>query len=101
MLVGGGEITEMPGSIRPSGIRVAVARVSGIALAMALLIAVGYGIVSGQLNPVQGSAAAFGRGSIQAIGNVLYTDYLLPFELTSVLLLVGMIGAVVLARPPD
>ncbi len=38
------------------------------------------------------------RGSVQAIGTVLYTDYLLPFELTSVLLLVGMIGAVVLAR---
>jgi NADH:ubiquinone oxidoreductase subunit 6 (subunit J) len=29
---------------------------------------------------------------------VLYTDYLLPFELASVLLLVAMIGAVVLAR---
>ena len=35
---------------------------------------------------------------MQAIGQALYTDYLLPFELTSVLLLVGMIGAVVLAR---
>jgi NADH-quinone oxidoreductase subunit J len=40
-------------------------------------------------------------GTVQAIGAVLYTDYLLPFELASVLLLVGMIGAVVLARPPE
>ena len=36
-----------------------------------------------------------------ALGRMLFTDYLLPFELTSVLLLVGMIGAVVLARPPE
>jgi NADH-quinone oxidoreductase subunit J len=32
------------------------------------------------------------------IGQVLFSKYLLPFELTSLLLLVGMIGAVVLTR---
>ena len=32
------------------------------------------------------------------IGKVLFSRYLLPFELTSLLLLVGMIGAVVLVR---
>ncbi len=32
------------------------------------------------------------------IGKVLFSKYLLPFELTSLLLLVGMIGAVVLTR---
>ncbi len=45
--------------------------------------------------------AAFGQGSVEAIGAALYTDYLLPFEMTSVLLLVGMVGAVVLARRDD
>jgi len=29
---------------------------------------------------------------------VLFTDFLLPFELASLLLLVGIVGAVVLAR---
>jgi len=53
------------------------------------------------LNPIQSDAATFGQGSVQAIGSVLYTDYLLPFELASILLLVGMIGAVVLARPAE
>jgi len=33
-----------------------------------------------------------------AIGNNLLTKYLLPFEVLSVLLLVGLIGAVVVAR---
>lgn len=41
-----------------------------------------------------------GFGSVQAIGEALFTQYLLPFELASVLLLVAMIGAVVLARKP-
>jgi NAD(P)H-quinone oxidoreductase subunit 6 len=37
-------------------------------------------------------------GSIVAIGKHFFTDFLLPFELASVLLLVALIGAVVLAR---
>ena len=34
----------------------------------------------------------------QAVGRLLYTRYLLPFEVTSVLLLVALLGAVVLAK---
>ena len=37
-------------------------------------------------------------GNMQAVGMELYRRYLLPFEIVSVLLLVAMIGAVVLAR---
>jgi NADH-quinone oxidoreductase subunit J len=37
-------------------------------------------------------------GGPQAVGLELYRNYLLPFELTSFLLLVAMIGAVVLTR---
>jgi len=37
-------------------------------------------------------------GNIEAVGTELYTRYLLPFEVASVLLLVAMVGAVVLAR---
>lgn len=36
--------------------------------------------------------------SPQALGSVLFSRYLLPFELTSLLLLAAMLGAVVLAR---
>lgn len=38
--------------------------------------------------------------SVGTIGTALLTDYLVPFELASVLLLVVMIGAAYLARPP-
>jgi NADH-quinone oxidoreductase subunit J len=38
-----------------------------------------------------------GGGNLQAVGMALYRDYLLPFEVASILLLVAMVGAVVLA----
>ncbi|MDH5406361.1 MAG: NADH-quinone oxidoreductase subunit J [Candidatus Aminicenantes bacterium] len=37
-------------------------------------------------------------GNTQAFASVLFTDYLYPFEIISVLLLAGIIGAVVLAK---
>ena len=37
-------------------------------------------------------------GSVEAIGRLLFTDYLFPFELTSVLLLAAMVGVMLLAR---
>jgi len=73
-------------------------RITALVLAVLLLAGIGYGLITGQLSAVQGNATVFGQGSVEAIGGALYGDYLLPFELTSVLLLVGMIGAVVLAR---
>jgi NADH-quinone oxidoreductase subunit J len=39
------------------------------------------------------------EGNLQAVGALLYTEYILPFEVVSVLLLVAMIGAIVLGRP--
>ena len=41
---------------------------------------------------------AIGEEATIRIGEHLFTDYLLPFELASVLLLMAMIGAIVLAR---
>jgi NADH-quinone oxidoreductase subunit J len=39
-------------------------------------------------------------GSPRTIGWLLFHDYLLPFEITSVLVLIAIMGAVVLASPP-
>lgn len=38
------------------------------------------------------------EGNIMTIGKVLFTKYLLPFEIASVILLVAIVGAVVLAK---
>jgi NADH-quinone oxidoreductase subunit J len=37
-------------------------------------------------------------GTAQAIGTLLFTKYLLPFEITSILILIALLGAVVLGR---
>ena len=37
-------------------------------------------------------------GMVDRLGMVLYTDYLLPFELASVLFLIAMVGAVMLGK---
>ena len=41
------------------------------------------------------------HGTTQEIGRLLFRDYLLPFEVTSVLVLIGIMGAVVLAKRED
>jgi len=37
-------------------------------------------------------------GTVEAIGNALYTEYLLPFELTAILLTAAVVGALVIAQ---
>ena len=41
------------------------------------------------------------RVPIEALGGTLFTDWLLPFEIASVLLLVALIGAIIIARARD
>lgn len=42
-----------------------------------------------------------GLDSTKMIGKVLFSDFLLPFELVSVVLIVGIVGAVVLGKSKD
>jgi NADH-quinone oxidoreductase subunit J len=42
--------------------------------------------------------AAAGFGEIQGVGALLFSAYVLPFELISVLLLIAVIGAVILSK---
>jgi len=49
--------------------------------------------------PSMPAAEAFPvAGNTEQVGWLLYTSYLVPFEVASMLLLVAMIGAIVLAR---
>jgi NADH-quinone oxidoreductase subunit J len=66
-----------------------------IVLGVILLAEAGYVLFSRvAASPVAGSSAEI--GSPQNIAVALFTTYLLPFEITSFLLLVALIGAVVL-----
>jgi NADH-quinone oxidoreductase subunit J len=63
--------------------------VVGFALAGAMLAEISAILVYSAARPVVAVAAA---------PELLYTDYLVPFELASMLLLVAMVGAILLAR---
>ncbi|MCI4458305.1 MAG: NADH-quinone oxidoreductase subunit J [Thermocrinis sp.] len=54
---------------------------------------------------LKGSFAVSGRvireGNIQSVGKTLFTNYLFPFEVASVILLTAMIGAILLGRKEE
>src|SRR5437870_9489398 len=62
----------------------------------ALLLAQVLVILVGNRGPTPVGSPA--PGGVEAIGRLLFTDYLFPFELTSVLLLAAMVGVLLLAR---
>jgi len=69
----------------------------GFGVLLAVILAVELGVaLAGAREP--GPFAAAAVSSVQAIGRSLFTEYGFPFEVTSVLILVAMVGAVVLAR---
>jgi NADH-quinone oxidoreductase subunit J len=73
----------------------------GFALAVVILVEVGLISARGYISPAAASAGAQSlpvTGNTQEVGWLLYTSYLIPFEVASMLLLVAMIGAIVLAK---
>jgi NADH-quinone oxidoreductase subunit J len=75
-------------------------RVAAIVLAVGFAGLVGAGIARATQNlPVTGLAnARNGNGNIPAIAELLFTRYLLAFEVTSALLITAAVGAMVLAH---
>jgi NADH-quinone oxidoreductase subunit J len=69
---------------------------AGVVLAELAVIGV-YGSRSAPA-PVANVAALPVTGNTEQVGWLLYTSYLIPFEIASMLLLVAMIGAIVLAK---
>ena len=73
----------------------------GFALSAAVLFELGAIASYGYVRPTPAVAAAVDipvTGNTQEVGWLLYTSYLIPFEIASMLLLVAMIGAIVLAK---
>jgi NADH-quinone oxidoreductase subunit J len=75
-------------------------RQAAVALLVTAMVASAFMVIYGQIRGGAGAGAGGGApsGTVESIGVELYTRYLLPFEVASVLLLVAMVGAVVLAR---
>ena len=73
----------------------------GLGLAVAVLVELGAIVVSGYMKTPAATVAAPAlpvTGNTEQVGWLLYTSYLIPFEIASMLLLVAMIGAIVLSK---
>jgi NADH-quinone oxidoreductase subunit J len=72
------------------GARLLAVPVGGLLLLLLVFVVIGRsGVPRGPVGPT---------GSAGALGRLLFTSYLFPFELTSVLLLAAMVGVLLLAR---
>jgi NADH-quinone oxidoreductase subunit J len=75
-----------------------IAQALGAPLLLAFLGLIGYSVQKGFGDAGFVKFGNFTGGSAEKIGMALFTEYLLPFEVTSVLILVAILGAIVLAR---
>ncbi len=82
-------------------IRLSPAKVIGVLLVVILFAQLIYGVAQkvvpgewGEFTPERIAQI----GEIKAVGGLLFTRYLFPFEVASILLLVGIIGAVILSK---
>ncbi len=81
---------------RSQGTRIAGALITAILLAELLFGALFYQMTgrSGDYS----TAVVNSIGNVRTVGALLYGQYLFPFEVASILLLVGIVGAVVIAK---
>jgi NADH-quinone oxidoreductase subunit J len=70
---------------------------TGVALGLVLLASIAASLLAGGIGDAV-QPTAIQAGIPEAVGFSLYTEYILPFELVAILLLVALIGALLLAR---
>ena len=76
-------------------------KVMGVLLGAVLLFQIGMVFKAALLEGTKGTFSpekVATLGNTEVVARLLFTDFLLPFEITSVLLLVAIIGAIVLAK---
>jgi NADH-quinone oxidoreductase subunit J len=79
----------------------AKAKVAGALITVILLVEVLFGSLFYQMSGRSGdypTEMVNNTGNVKTVGSLLYGQYLFPFEVASLLLLVGIVGAVVIAK---
>jgi NADH-quinone oxidoreductase subunit J len=89
-------------SVEPFALRWTLPKVLGVAVALGILAQLIGAITSpaARIGPrdVYSPERVADEGAVEIIGGLLFTDYVLPFEVIAVLLMVAVIGAVILAK---
>ena len=80
--------------------RITLFKMAGFSAVLLILYKLATGFLSSTAGTDTGAVLAQDStfGSVKTNGTILYTEYLLAFELVSILLLVAIIGAVVMAK---
>lgn len=79
--------------------RISYKKVIGAALSLGLLLEILYILgFGGKEFPSVQAARALDIGTAESIGKELFTRFLFPFEITSIILIAAIVGAVVLAK---
>jgi NADH-quinone oxidoreductase subunit J len=94
MLLGAEELA--PGKVLPAQ-KWYAGGLAFVLVAEAVYLLAFRGVPSGLI--VRPAEAANSMDSLREMAKLLFSQYLLPFEATSILLLVAMVGAIVLTRP--
>jgi NADH:ubiquinone oxidoreductase subunit 6 (subunit J) len=68
-----------------------------IVVSLAIVGLVGWAVIQTDWNAAAGASAA----AVDAIARAVFSEFALPFEIISLLLLVAIIGAIFLARRPE
>ncbi len=74
---------------------------AAVIVGLALIVVIAVAVLNGHLAPPNGPftpEVIAQAGHAQIIGQLLFTDFLLPFEITSLLILVAIIGVISLAK---
>ena len=79
--------------IRASG---SIQRLVGPLLVLAFAALLGRALLSGAASPFPPPSTGF--GTVEAVGRELFSRFFYPFEVVSLLLIVAMVGAVLLAK---
>src|SRR4051794_1253810 len=83
------------------GGRTSAQTVAAIVFSVAFGVLMIFSLIAGQLAPATGIYTPEyiePIGHVQVIGTLLFSEFILPFEIASVLLLVAIVGAMTLAR---
>ncbi len=72
--------------------------VAAVLLTLVLLVELGMAVAQRLVLRPSGTPPRGDFGTTHLVGRLLFTDFLFPFEITSIILLVAMVGAMVLAK---
>jgi NADH-quinone oxidoreductase subunit J len=87
-----------PGREETGPNRLRMLQVPAIALAIILGIGIAVVLMFNDVLGAPGNVSSSALGTVQTVGTQLFRGFLFPFEVTSLLLLVALLGAIVLAK---